>query len=122
MSVDEHGDLSCRNKRKRRKWRDGEESSKSGSLASGRLRPAEIGIGTEGGTETTGHVLVRRPRPIARRRVRGRGRAAGNSVAVSPQRAVRFLIRYGQRAETAREDHIPGTSGFILSLYDTSPM
>jgi hypothetical protein len=114
--VDEDGDLSFRNKRRRKRWRDGEESSKSGSLVSERLLLVETGIETEGGIETTGHVLVRPPHPIVPRRVRGQDHEPGNLVAVSPQKAVHFLIRYDQRAETAQEDHIPGTSGLILEL------
>jgi hypothetical protein len=114
--VDENGDLSFRSRRRRRRWRDGEESLKSESLVSEQLLLVEIGIETEGGIETIGHALVRRPHPIAHHHVHGRGRAAGTLVAVHHLKAVHFLIRYGQKAETVQEDHIPGTMGLIFEL------
>jgi hypothetical protein len=111
--VDDNDDLSCRSRRRRKRWRDGEESSKSESLVRERLHLVEIEIGTEGGTGIIGHALVHRPHPIVPHHVHGRDHGAENLVAAHHQKAVHILIRYDQRAETVQEDHIRGTTGLF---------
>lgn len=116
MFIDDDGDLSYRSRRRRKRWRDGEESSKSESLVSEQLHLVGIEIGTEDEIENIGHALVHRPHPIAPHHVHGRGHAAGNLVAVHHLGAVHILTRYGQKAETVQEDHIPGTIGLIFKI------
>jgi len=108
--VDGSDDLSCRSKRKRRKWRDGAESLRNESLVSEQLHLVETEIETEGGIETIGLALARRPHPIVPRHIHGQGHEAENLVAARHQEAVRIQIKYDRRAETVVDDHIPGES------------
>jgi hypothetical protein len=110
--VDDGDDLSCRSRRRRRRWRDGEESSRSESLVIEQLHLVETEIGIEGetGTETIGRALAHHPHPIVPHHVHGRGHEAENSVAAHHQKAVHIQIRYVPREETVPEDHIPGTN------------
>jgi len=108
--VDGSDDLSCRSKRKRRKWRDGAESLRNGSLASEQQHLVGTEIETEGGIETIGLALVRRPHPIVPRHIHDQDQEAENLVAARRQEAVRIQIKYDRRAETVVDGHIPGES------------
>jgi len=108
--VDGSDDLSCRSKRKRRKWRDGAESSRNESLVSEQPHLVETEIETGGGIETIGHALVHRPHPIVPRHIHDQGHEAENLVAARHQEAVRIQIKYDRRAETVVDGHIPGES------------
>lgn len=113
MFVDGSGDLSCRSKRKRRRWRDGAESLRNESLAREQLHLVETEIGTGGGIGTIELALVRHPHPIVPHHIHGQGHAAENLVAAHHQEAVRIQIRYDQRAETVLGGHIPGNKNFV---------
>jgi hypothetical protein len=78
--VDVGDDLSCRSRRRRRRWRDDEESLRSESLVSEQPHLVETEIGTEDetGTGTIGHALARHPHPIVPRHVHGQGHGAEN--------------------------------------------
>lgn len=110
MFVDGSDDLSCRSKRKRRKWRDGAESLRNENLVSEQLHLVETEIETEGGIETIGLALARRPHPIVPRHIHGQGHEAENLVAARHQEAVLIQIKYDRRAGTVVDGHIPGES------------
>jgi hypothetical protein len=116
--VDDGGDLSCRSRRRRRRWRDGEESLKSESLVKEQLHLVEIEIGTEGGTGTIGHALAHHPLPIVPHHVHGQGHGAGNSVVAHHQKAAHIQIKYVPRAEIVPEGHIPGINKLFCIDYE----
>ena len=108
MFVDGSDDLSCRSKRKRRKWRDGAESLRNESLVSEQLHLVETEIGTEGGIGTIGLALVRHQHPIVLHHIHGPGHGAENLVAANHREAVHIQIKYDRREETVLGGRIPG--------------
>lgn len=113
MFIDDSDDLSCRSKRKRRRWRDGAESLRNESLVSEQLHLVVTEIGTEGETGTTGLALVRHPHPVVLHHARDQGHEAENLVAAHHQEAVHIQIKYDRRAETVLDGHIPGSNQFV---------
>jgi len=78
------------------------------NLVSEQLHLVETEIETEGGIETIGLALARRPHPIVPRHIHGQGHEAENLVAARHQEAVLIQIKYDRRAGTVVDGHIPG--------------